>query len=769
MPKDPNSLRTWPAQHPSRAHVKSCIEFSRLPSSSPLPTASTSTGISALSTVSSSCAAPESSDTEGGTLNVPPPPESSDQKLKESFPNLITTGTSTSFDGGTNSSGSTGLVRRIPQASASSHDIANSSSSTRRHSYQNLKRTSFSLPRHIQPPVPQRAISVSSSNPFLDVNIIDFDLNDENEEDNDDESGEVNTPSGHSMAASCDDSCASGMSSNIEADSLENLLIHQDQDFQDLLEEFGEQQYELEKRKPPCPSHTSLSLTSLVSGDGDTSESSCGTLSEVFDSLSRFSQHCLVSMEEALTISSPMYHHHNQSSSFTTTPTADRGDFEFSFDYDPPPSSTSTLGAVGVSSASQSQHHSTGPALTEQVIYENQEAIERQRERDLMHVIPRRRLSSFLDGSRHSESEGVVSSSTSGAVTGVGSQSASDQSHHLEGHVAHLHDYNNDLRAQRVRDWSTYGTSTNSSSGFASCGVPGCGCVTGGGQSNATSIDSPSGVGLGLPCHPRPQHHGPGKCSGNKKHASRTTTSVARTDDGQTVKSWSIMTTTPTAPAESGGGADSAEGNVVKDSGESTNANSRSKCNSSKEGNEKSDTDGGIESRYTTIGGSEDGGGDSCHPSENFPPIDIGFDFDLFVSGLFRNASTDTAPVAPVGGDGGIENSPSSASCLFAAATSVGRENSPSSILGTIENSLLLQAAAAASGVSVVEGESGQVLVTPMDWQDRCMELQTTLQRFGIQATRVRLLLRDKVRNLLFSLFFFPLVSPPFGLYFISS
>jgi hypothetical protein len=44
--------------------------------------------------------------------------------------------------------------------------------------------------------------------------------------------------------------------------------------------------------------------------------------------------------------------------------------------------------------------------------------------------------------------------------------------------------------------------------------------------------------------------------------------------------------------------------------------------------------------------------------------------------------------------------------------------------------------------------------LTCLDWQERCMELEIALQRFGKQAARVRLFLRDKVRNSSISLSF---------------
>ena len=50
--------------------------------------------------------------------------------------------------------------------------------------------------------------------------------------------------------------------------------------------------------------------------------------------------------------------------------------------------------------------------------------------------------------------------------------------------------------------------------------------------------------------------------------------------------------------------------------------------------------------------------------------------------------------------------------------------------------------------------ELPQPHVTCLDWQERCMELEVALQRFGEQAARVRLFLRDKVRNFSISLSF---------------
>lgn len=768
-PKDLNSLRTWPVSHSSRGQVRSCIEFSQSPmlptgaSSSTNTTAPTITSSITTSNLSSS-ACPTNS---GNAMNAGSTPPSSSllaevveglvsdghSVIKQSFANF----TSVSVDHAVGSRSDSS--RGIPHSSVSSHDLlgaaTSGSRSSSRNSFLSLREgTSSTLPRQSQSfhNQHQRAISISSSNPFLDLNLVDFadlqeiDGGEGGEGDDEDEIDDnLNTPSGrevlNSLAASCDESCASGasgMSSNMEADSLEDLHRQQDQEFQDLLEDFAEQQYELEQRKPPCPSHTSLSLSSLVSGDGDTtSESSCGTLSEVFDSLSRFSQHCLVSMEEALTISSPLYHHHTQSSSFTTTPTAERGDFEFSFDYEPPPSMGSIkgmTGVVGASSSQQQEQHQQNAALfssahAQQVIYENQEAIDRQRERDLMHVIPRRRLSSMVDSSRKSL-EG--SSSTSGAVTASCGAGVSG-GHPLtkEGVCAGGGHYvNDDLRAQRVRDWSAHGEhSMNSvSSGIASCGG---GRDMGDVPSNSTSIDSSVKNSTGKSNY----DSGSGSSGNKRQHANK--------GNDKTATTWTTMSGVPTVSAiNAGGGGDEIENGSA--------AGSKSNGGRGVEQNENSTI--AIASR----GGASEGDGDSCDASKTtvLSPIDIGFDFDLFVTGLgFRNVSStgsgsSCVPTAVKTDDvGATEQSSSSSSadtaaCLVAAAIG---DDSTSTVLGTIENSLLLRAAAAAA-VSVVQGESGQVLVTPMDWQERCVELEFALQRFGEQAARVRLLLRDKVR-----------------------
>lgn len=782
MPKDLNSLRTWPVSHPSRGQVRSCIEFSQSPM---LPTgaaSSTNTATITSSITATNLSASAYPTSSGNAMNAGSTPPASSllaevveglvsdghSAIKQSFANF----TSVSVDHGVGSRSNSS--RGIPHSSASSHDLlgaaTSGSRSSSRNSFLSLREgTSSTLPRQSQSShntyQSQRAISISSSNPFLDLNLVDFadlqeiDGGEDGEGDDEDEVDDnMNTPSGrealNSMAASCDESCASGasgMSSNMEADSLEDLHRQQDQEFQDLLEDFAEQQFELEQRKPPCPSHTSLSLSSLVSGDGDTtSESSCGTLSEVFDSLSRFSQHCLVSMEEALTISSPLYQHHTQSSSFTTTPTAERGDFEFSFDYEPPPSMGSVKGMTGVVGASSSQQHEQhqqnaalfSTAHAQQVIYENQEAIDRQRERDLMHVIPRRRLSSLLDSSRQSL-EG--SSSTSGAVTGSCGAGVS-VGHPLtkEGVCASGGHYvNDDLRAQRVRDWSAHGEHSmiSGSSGIASCGGGG---DTGDAPSNATSTDSSAKNSTGK-CN---YDSGSGS-SGNKRQ-------YANKGNDKTATTWTTMSGVPTVSAiNSGGGGETESGST---------SGSKSNRERGVEQNENSTI------AIASGGGAGEGDGDSCDATKTtvLSPIDIGFDFDLFVTGLgFRNVSGTgsgsgrVSTAVKTDDVGATETSSSSsaatAACLVAAAIG---DDSTSNVLGTIENSLLLRAAAAAA-VSVVQGESGQVLVTPMDWQERCVELEFALQRFGEQAARVRLLLRDKVRiNFLFMCFLAVFIYP---------
>ncbi|CAG7734267.1 unnamed protein product [Allacma fusca] len=56
---------------------------------------------------------------------------------------------------------------------------------------------------------------------------------------------------------------------------------------------------------------------------------------------------------------------------------------------------------------------------------------------------------------------------------------------------------------------------------------------------------------------------------------------------------------------------------------------------------------------------------------------------------------------------------------------------------------------------SIVTVRDSLAHVSCLDWQERCMELEVALQRFGEQAARVRLLLRDKVRNFSISFSFF--------------
>lgn len=54
-----------------------------------------------------------------------------------------------------------------------------------------------------------------------------------------------------------------------------------------------------------------------------------------------------------------------------------------------------------------------------------------------------------------------------------------------------------------------------------------------------------------------------------------------------------------------------------------------------------------------------------------------------------------------------------------------------------------------------ISSQQAQSVVSCLDWQERCVELEIALQRFGEQASRVRLFLRDKVRNLSISLLSF--------------
>jgi hypothetical protein len=186
-------------------------------------------------------------------------------------------------------------------------------------------------------------------------------------------------------------SSAHSAMSAMDHDSLEDLHRQQDAEFQELLADFADQQYELEQRKPST-SNTSLSLSSVVSNE-DTSESSCGTLSEIFESLSRFSEHCLASVEA---LSSPIY---LNSSSFTTTPTGPGDNFGFDFDY--------------AHSSLRGRDHDNfligGRVRREDFMEERQQrrddAIlmgigDRQRERDLMlqNHEPRRRHSSVIEG-----------------------------------------------------------------------------------------------------------------------------------------------------------------------------------------------------------------------------------------------------------------------------------------------------------------------------------------------------------------------------------
>jgi hypothetical protein len=271
---DPNSIRT-PRVHPSRGQIRSCIEFS--PVVVPVP----------------SSRGPDGSPIRANFLY----PERDDVQTPIQYPGTGRTSRSSS-------------IQEISAAHSLSSGGAGciGESSSRRTSLSHLNsssRTSVINPTFLD------------INHLIDINQMNFGELDYGDED-------------HSLSHSASSDASGGM----DHDSLEDLHRQQDAEFQDLLEQFQDQQQELEQRIPRTShSQTSLSLSSVVSNE-DTSESSCGTLSEIFESLSRFSEHCLASVEA---LNSPVY---LNTSSFTTTPTGPQDNFEFHFDYEAPHMST---------------------------------------------------------------------------------------------------------------------------------------------------------------------------------------------------------------------------------------------------------------------------------------------------------------------------------------------------------------------------------------------------------------------------------------------
>lgn len=310
---NPGPIRTWPRVHPSRGEIRSCIEFS--PGAVIPGTANTSSAIG---------------------MSLPRRPRVSHGSPIRPNSNIVYRTSELENDGqNTCRASRSSSIQGISGAhSLSSGGAGCAAGSSRRTSLSHVNSSRSSM---INPT-------------FLDMHHL-IGLNHLNFGPVDVDYGDDDNSLSQSRSVSSGASGGSGM----DHDSLEDLHRQQDAEFADILADFADQQHELEQRMPPRASHsqTSLSLSSVVSNE-DTSESSCGTLSEIFESLSRFSEHCLQSVEA---LSSPIY---LNTSSFTTTPTGPGDNFEFQFDYVAPPFLPQMEGSGGARSRVPGGHDPGG-------------------------------------------------------------------------------------------------------------------------------------------------------------------------------------------------------------------------------------------------------------------------------------------------------------------------------------------------------------------------------------------------------------------------